>query len=55
MLLKNNGVLPLLKTAKRIAVIGGYANIGVMSGGGSSQVAPQSGPALHHSHHHGRR
>jgi beta-glucosidase len=45
-LLKNNGVLPLLKTAKRIAVIGGYANIGVMSGGGSSQVAPQSGPAL---------
>ena len=34
------------KTAKRIAVIGGYANIGVMSGGGSSQVAPQSGPAL---------
>jgi beta-glucosidase len=45
-LLKNNGVLPLLKTAKRIAVIGGYANIGVMSGGGSSQVAPQAGPAL---------
>ena len=45
-LLKNNGVLPLLKTARRIAVIGGYANIGVMSGGGSSQVAPQSGPAL---------
>ncbi len=45
-LLKNNAILPLLKTAKRIAVIGGYANIGVMSGGGSSQVAPQSGPAL---------
>ncbi len=45
-LLRNNGVLPLLKTAKRIAVIGGYANVGVMSGGGSSQVAPQSGPAL---------
>jgi beta-glucosidase len=45
-LLKNNGVLPLARTAKRIAVIGGYANIGVMSGGGSSQVAPQSGPAL---------
>jgi beta-glucosidase len=45
-LLKNNGILPLLKTARRIAVIGGYANIGVMSGGGSSQVAPQSGPAL---------
>ena len=45
-LLKNNGILPLLKTAKHIAVIGGYANIGVMSGGGSSQVAPQNGPAL---------
>jgi beta-glucosidase len=45
-LLKNNGILPLLKTAKRIAVIGGFANVGVMSGGGSSQVAPQSGPAL---------
>ena len=45
-LLKNDGILPLLRTAKRIAVIGGYANIGVMSGGGSSQVAPQSGPAL---------
>jgi beta-glucosidase len=45
-LLKNNGILPLLKNAKKIAVIGGYANVGVMSGGGSSQVAPQSGPAL---------
>jgi beta-glucosidase len=45
-LLKNNGILPLLKTAKKIAVIGGYANVGVMSGGGSSQVAPQMGPAL---------
>jgi beta-glucosidase len=45
-LLKNDGILPLLRSAKRIAVIGGYANIGVMSGGGSSQVAPQSGPAL---------
>lgn len=45
-LLKNDGILPLLKTAKRIAVIGGFANIGVLSGGGSSQVMPQSGPAL---------
>jgi beta-glucosidase len=45
-LLRNDGILPLLKTARRIAVIGGYANIGVISGGGSSQVAPQSGPAL---------
>ena len=45
-LLKNNGALPLPNTIRRILVIGGYANIGVMSGGGSSQVAPQSGPAL---------
>ena len=44
-----------LKTAKRIAVIGGYANIGVMSGGGSSQVAPQIGPGAGHSHHRRRR
>jgi beta-glucosidase len=40
-LLKNDGVLPLAKSAQRIAVIGGYANVGVMSGGGSSQVAPE--------------
>jgi beta-glucosidase len=45
-LLKNNGLLPLLRTARRITVIGGFANIGVLSGGGSSQVMPQSGPAL---------
>lgn len=45
-LLKNNGVLPLAKGAKKILVVGGYANIGVMSGGGSSQVAPAGGPAL---------
>jgi beta-glucosidase len=45
-LLKNNGVLPILRGAKKIAVIGGFANIGVMSGGGSSQVAPAGGPAL---------
>jgi len=45
-LLKNNGVLPLVRGAKKIAVIGGFANIGIMSGGGSSQVAPAGGPAL---------
>jgi len=40
-LLKNEGgVLPLAATAKRIVVIGGHADIGVMSGGGSSQVVP---------------
>ncbi|MEI9994315.1 MAG: glycoside hydrolase family 3 C-terminal domain-containing protein [Rhizomicrobium sp.] len=39
-LLKNDGVLPLPGRAKRIAVIGGYADRGVLSGGGSSQVVP---------------
>jgi beta-glucosidase len=40
-LLKNEGgLLPLVKNAKTIAVIGGYADQGVLSGGGSSQVVP---------------
>lgn len=40
-LLKNQGrLLPLSASAKRIVVIGGHADIGVMSGGGSSQVIP---------------
>jgi beta-glucosidase len=40
-LLKNDhGVLPLATSAKQIAVIGGHADIGVLSGGGSSQVIP---------------
>jgi beta-glucosidase len=45
-LLKNDGVLPLLRSAQRIAVVGGYAHAGVMSGGGSSQVEPVAGPAI---------
>ncbi|MVA79095.1 glycosyl hydrolase [Agrobacterium vitis] len=45
-LLKNEGLLPLLKTAQSVAVIGGYANLGVLSGGGSSQVQPLAGPVL---------
>ena len=41
-LLKNDGgVLPLAAGAKRIAVIGGHADVGVLSGGGSSQVIPK--------------
>ncbi len=44
-LLKNSGILPLTKTAKNVVLIGGYANAGVMSGGGSSQVQPARGPA----------
>ena len=41
-LLKNEGsILPLSASAKSIAVIGGAANMGVYSGGGSSQVKPR--------------
>lgn len=40
-LLKNEGaLLPLSKTVRWIAVIGGHANLGMLSGGGSSQVLP---------------
>ena len=46
-LLKNDGpLLPLAKTAHRIAVIGGHADVGVLSGGGSSQVYPRGGAAF---------
>jgi beta-glucosidase len=44
-LLKNESILPLTPAVKSIAVIGGHANIGVLSGGGSSQVTPSSGYA----------
>ena len=44
-LLKNKGsVLPLhSESIQSIAVIGGHADVGVMSGGGSSQVSPAGG------------
>lgn len=43
-LLKNErDVLPLAKSAKRIVVIGGHADVGVLSGGGSSQVRSVGG------------
>lgn len=46
-LLRNQpGALPLAASARRIAVIGGYADTGVLSGAGSSQVQGQGGPAL---------
>jgi beta-glucosidase len=38
-LLKNDGLLPLTNL-RRIAAIGGQADLGVLSGGGSSQVVP---------------
>ncbi len=45
-LLKNDGLLPLAKSAKTIAVIGAHADAGVLSGGGSSQVYPHGGSAV---------
>jgi beta-glucosidase len=43
-LLKNEGLLPLGDaTGTRIAVIGGYANLGVVAGIGSSAVTPPGG------------
>jgi len=46
-LLRNEGnLLPIAATAQRIVVIGGHADIGVLSGGGSSQVRPVGGYAL---------
>ncbi|XHS00545.1 glycosyl hydrolase [Sphingomonas sp. DBB INV C78] len=46
-LLKNDrGLLPLADTRQSILVIGGRADIGVLSGAGSTQVRPVGGPAL---------
>jgi beta-glucosidase len=42
-LLKNDGLLPLAGSARKIVVIGGFADRGVLSGGGSSQVMPYGG------------
>lgn len=47
-LLRNEkDLLPLSPSVRHIAVIGGHADIGVLSGGGSSQVIPIGGPALY--------
>ena len=46
-LLKNdNNLLPLANSYKRIAIIGGHADVGVLSGGGSAQVYPVGGMAV---------
>jgi len=45
-LLQNKGVLPLNPSLRRVLVVGGHADVGVLSGGGSSQVIPVGGPAL---------
>ncbi|MBV9206104.1 MAG: glycoside hydrolase family 3 protein [Actinobacteria bacterium] len=44
-LLKNDGILPLAPPAARVAVIGGYAQLGVPAGTGSSAVLPPGGYA----------
>jgi beta-glucosidase len=45
-LLRNQaGALPLAASAKSIAIIGGYADTGILSGGGSSQVHGDGGAA----------
>ena len=46
-LLKNdNAVLPLAAKIRSIAVIGGHADVGMISGGGSAQVDPPGGNAI---------
>jgi beta-glucosidase len=46
-LLKNdNRVLPLARTVRTIAIIGGHADAGVLAGGGSSLVYPVGGNAV---------
>jgi beta-glucosidase len=45
-LLKNADVLPLAPGLKRVAVIGGHADVGVLTGGGSAQVYAPGGNAV---------
>ena len=46
-LIKNEGgLLPLAATATRIVLIGGHADVGVLSGGGSSQVRSVGGAPI---------
>jgi beta-glucosidase len=46
-LLKNDGdLLPMTRTAKRVVLIGGRADVGVLSGGGSSQVRSVGGAPI---------
>jgi beta-glucosidase len=45
-LLRNEGLLPLAADTRRILVVGAHADLGVPSGGGSSQVVPRGEVAL---------
>ena len=49
-LLKNEGDLLPLRSAKSIAIIGGNADKGVMAGGGSSDVTPVGGAVMIDNH-----
>jgi beta-glucosidase len=52
-LLKNDrGRLPLSPSVRSIAVIGSHADVGVLSGGGSAQVDPPGGNAVHTGERH---
>ncbi|KPF87392.1 beta-glucosidase [alpha proteobacterium AAP38] len=42
-LLSNKGILPLAPGVKKVAIIGGHADSGVLSGAGSSQVTSHGG------------
>ena len=44
-LLRNQGLLPLPADTRKLVVIGAHADVGVPSGGGSSQVIPRGGIA----------
>src|SRR6202021_2045949 len=46
-LLKNTrSVLPIIQSIHSIAIIGGHADVGMISGGGSAQVDPPGGNAI---------
>lgn len=45
-LLKNTGLLPIPNGIRTVAVIGGHADVGVLTGGGSGQVDPPGGNAV---------
>ena len=45
-LLKNNKVLPLGASTRSVVLIGGHADKGVLTGGGSAQVDPPGGSAV---------
>ena len=46
LLKNNNNLLPLGKNLRKIVVIGAHSDVGVISGGGSSQVYPLGGNAV---------